>query len=334
MEIVIESDPLYRPSSTSPGGGGGGGYLRSPVTAQPPLVSSNNAFYYATLPRGNRLAGPVQDTLDGAPTTTSVRRVDKSGLLEISDLEPAGTGRRLLTGAESHVGTLSRRRDRSGLLEAVPEVPDQCSHPRLASEELLAAAATARSMVERQQHLLGAETDIVESALFRRRSFATTDSSQDSTSTSMSMRENEAEPSNNNPATRSQPRVKFAPMDDSCNTILPASTNLDEIKESQPSRKSSVVDCLGRLSPRQRDKHAPMTLSNIPDVIETAATTTSGSGPEGERAEAEGCEHTAIESLEEGRVSYKGATTGSANSKTAHNDNIQAVHVIILSEQL
>ena len=338
MEIVIESDP-YRPGSTSPA------YLRSPNQQQPPtLVSSNNAFYYATLPRagsGLRLSAHQPDMPDGAPMTTAMRRVDKSGLLEMAELEPPTrqAAARLLSGPEGLAGALSRRLERPGLLEAVPEVPDQCHRTGLASEELLAAAATARSMVERQQHLMGAGTDAVEAALLRRRSFAPLDS-QDSTSTSVST-ETEA-------SARSAPRVKFA-ADDVLLSAAPSPPPPDELREP---RRTSVVDCLGRLSPRLRERMTPVSLSSIPDVIEAHGTTTTesggagtattmttssrgtrvnGEGPEGERAEAEGCEHTAIESVEEARVSYKGA---GANGKIGHNDNIQAVHVIILSEQL
>lgn len=50
--------------------------------------------------------------------------------------------------------------------------------------------------------------------------------------------------------------------------------------------------------------------------------------PGEERAEAEGCEHTNIENLEEGKVSFKGS------NKLLDNDNVQTLRVIILSEQL
>jgi len=50
--------------------------------------------------------------------------------------------------------------------------------------------------------------------------------------------------------------------------------------------------------------------------------------PGEERAEAEGCEHTTVESLEEDEVSFKGS------NKLLDNDNVQTLRVIILSEQL
>lgn len=328
MEIVIESDPYQpRPSSASPAPT----YLRTSPQQQlpppPPLINTNSAFYYATLPRGR--------TITSAETPSSgARRVDKSGLLEISDpslhQQPPSI---------SHCATLSRRMDRPVLLEAVPEVPDQCPKHR----ELLATAAAnaARSMIERRQHLLGAETDAIESALFRRRSFAT--DSQDSTSTISVQTDEEAVV----PSTK-KTRVKFALDEIQANTVLPPPSSFDEIKEIKEPIKSSLKDCLGRLSPRQRQQQ--VTLSNIPDVIEahgtsstpastttTVSTTTKSikkdSAPQGERAEAEGCEHTNIESVE----SYKGGSGGGSGSNgkvAAHNDNIQAVHVIILSEQL
>lgn len=74
-------------------------------------------------------------------------------------------------------------------------------------------------------------------------------------------------------------------------------------------------------------------MSAIPDVIEAHGSRVAGqqkeNGPEGERAEAEGCERSATDGHEEtSRVSFKGA------NKILHNDNIQTLRVIILSEQL
>lgn len=50
--------------------------------------------------------------------------------------------------------------------------------------------------------------------------------------------------------------------------------------------------------------------------------------PGEERAEAEGCEHTTVEGLEEDEISFKGS------KKLLDNDNVQTLRVIILSEQL
>lgn len=126
-------------------------------------------------------------------------------------------------------------------------------------------------------------------------------------------------------------------------------SNALNIKEDCKEKKHPP-DCLGRLSPKSRGDKSPLKVSSIPDVIEahgsrvTGTSASSGNAgnaiggkagslsketPEGERAEAEGCEHTAIESLEETRVSFK-----ASNKLLQHNDNIQTLRVIILSEQL
>ena len=114
----------------------------------------------------------------------------------------------------------------------------------------------------------------------------------------------------------------------SLDTTQTNSSETENTKRQQP-------DCLGRLNPRLRGQ-SPLTMSVIPDVIEAHGSRSHGrdhensdkDAPEGERAEAEGCEHTAIESLEETRVSFK------TPNKILHNDNIQTLRVIILSEQL
>lgn len=329
-------------------------------------LTSSGVNYYATLPprlRNHHIV-PGSD-LDGA-STTSVRRVDRSGLLEISDLEPPRSRQRHLTGAEnlSHSGTLSRRVDRSGLLEAVPEVPDQVN---CASDEIPSMSELERrSIVDR--HLTGAENSkklpsprLSRSPLEteKRRSFESSDEIGSPTvSSNLHPRFQSTQKSAN--ALRST--TKFAPIEpqstDLCHHSLDSNVAKDVVSEktsfsmlnsplplSRPCSRTSIEtpndtqdckemkpDCLGRISPRLRnDRHSPMTLSSIPDVIEahgSASTERNSRAPEGERAEAEGCEHTAIESLEESRVTFK------TPNKILHNDNIQAVHVFILSEQL
>lgn len=171
------------------------------------------------------------------PTGTLSRRVDKSGLLEIPEPEPSARSARASLGSRLHAAA-----ERSGFLEVVPEIPDQY-----------------QSQAER--HLTGAEA-----------------------------------------GTR---RVSF----------------VDQEPDKTP------PDCL-------REKRSPTTtLSAIPDVIEahgssSTSSATAAQGPKGERAEAEGCERSAAEGHEE--RAYKPNPQG----KVLHKDNIQAVHVIILSEQL
>ncbi|KAJ8673218.1 hypothetical protein QAD02_004480 [Eretmocerus hayati] len=128
---------------------------------------------------------------------------------------------------------------------------------------------------------------------------------------------------------RTGPRVKFA-------TDEITSVGGEVLPPPPPpasARKSSVADCLGRLSPRQRGDRPQMTLSSIPDVIEAHETNT------GERAEAEGCEHSgALDAVEEARIQSQTATAtktdANANNAGNQGSGLQAVHVIILSEQL
>lgn len=64
-----------------------------------------------------------------------------------------------------------------------------------------------------------------------------------------------------------------------------------------------------------------------PLLAKRSAEREEGDLPGEERAEAEGCEHTAVENLED-KVSFKGS------NKLLDNDNVQTLRVIILSEQL
>lgn len=349
-------------------------------------LASPGVNYYATLPprlRNHHLV-PGSD-LDGT-STTSMRRVDRSGLLEIPELEPPRSRPRHLTGAESlgHTGTLSRRIDRSGLLEAVPEVPDQCQG-NCASDEISGTSegGQSRSIVDR--HPTGAEISRQTPSVSPRSSRSPIDPGKKrSFESTASMEEVNPVPGGGSPTVSSNPHVrfqscpkpgsglrtltKFVPIeqpsrdaqsaDSSCHPVDISSGKEDKPRSSisspltlpRPCSRTSIEnpgethdskekkpDCLGRISPRLRsDRLSPMTLSSIPDVIEAHGSSVStgrnsqarNNAPEGERAEAEGCEHTAIESHEETRVSFK------APNKILHNDNIQAVHVFILSEQL
>lgn len=98
-------------------------------------------------------------------------------------------------------------------------------------------------------------------------------------------------------------------------------TEIEEFREQSDSGSAGP-------SPKSRTNgHAPMKTLSIPDLIEAHGTL--AIRPEGERAEAEGCEHTAVESVEEARVSFK-----APNKLLPHSENIQTLRVIILSEQL
>lgn len=364
MEIVIETDPYQRSSSTSPAPMTTAyNNLRSPVTAQQsPQVSTNSAFYYATLPRNNhhhhlyhnqRLNHPqtTTTTLDGAPTTSAVRRVDKSGLLEMAEIEKLPPPPPpVVQYQQQHIGTLSRRLERSGLLEAVPELPDQ---QQTCHRELLTAEATTRSIVERQHHL--------EAALLRRRAFA--DNSLDSVQTEIS----EASSSGSSCTGKQQHRVKFADTE----------ALIDEIKEANRTRRQrlnyqqqlanslsrhvpDVVEAHGTVSTVQPDLQTNSTLNNVINnnnnnnhkgndnnnknnntvvVLTSGADASAAAAPEGERAEAEGCENTMVREKEnkvasEDKALVKGKNNNSTNKIGNNDSSIQAVHVIILSEQL
>ena len=393
MEIVIEN-----PGGTSPTNPG---MVVHPHLHRPCRsiygtdLASPGVNYYATLPprlRSHHLV-PGSD-LDGASTTTSVRRVDRSGLLEIPELEPPRARPRHLNGAESlgHSGTLSRRIDRSGLLEVVPEVPDQCQG-NCSADEISSMSEGSRSRPIIDRHLTGAEINKQSSNLSPRLTRSPVEPGKRRSFESISsIEEVNSVPGGSSPTVSSNScgwyqspkpgsRPRTSPMVGTCSEIRTPSTKFmpievpsrdaqssdvdsNVVKEgydkqrrtsvnsplnlSRPCSRNSIdnpgeaqdskekkPDCLGRISPRLRsDRPSPMTLSSIPDVIEAHGSASTGrnlqrnSTPEGERAEAEGCEHTAIESLEETRVAFK------TPNKILHNDNIQAVHVFILSEQL
>lgn len=247
--------------------------------------TQSSSGYYGSLSRQRGHQSPVSDY--DSLVNVSVRRVDKSGLLEMPDLEPAATQLRHLTGAESSTATLTRRVDRSGLLEAVPEVPDQCQIYQPSAE----------------RHLTGAEISVQEAKL-------------------SSGNSNEAQ----------QP-----------SSLSPRSSSNNKLEARTHTNKCGVIETSLDLSPtivgNDKCKDSGITRSAIPDVIEAHGTTNSSkviikdekkSGVlEEQRAEAEGCEHTIVrESSEDSRTTFKDS------KKLLHNDNIQTLRVIILSEQL
>ncbi|KAH0566779.1 hypothetical protein KQX54_004105 [Cotesia glomerata] len=385
MEIVIEnptdsSTPITPITSINPNFGTLPGPHRQSYRVHG--IDSAPADYYGTLPlRAPRHMVPVSPA-EFEPT--QVRRVDKSGLLEI--VEPRT---RHLTGAENSLGhptgvggsgTLNRRIDRSGLLEAVPEVPDQLLLPPPKSPETSLKAKTKikddsasisqnRSISERL--LTGAEID---KDISRAGSLSQDETPSINVTQSNSpyarrhlINQNQTadSPSNVNssnvPTKFLDPRIgrqTYVDLTGASYTRVPAPDSSILSTKEEVKEKKHPPDCLGRLSPKSRDKSPLKVVSSIPDVIEAhgsrslvtgAGNEAKGEGagknapktapgsinkggaketPEGERAEAEGCEHTAIESLEETRVSFK------ASNKLLHNDNIQTLRVIILSEQL
>ncbi|CAD6234368.1 GSCOCG00001860001-RA-CDS [Cotesia congregata] len=364
MEIVIEnptdsSTPITPITNINPNFGTLPGPHRQSYRVHG--IDSAPADYYGTLPvRAPRHMVPVSPA-EFEPA--QVRRVDKSGLLEI--VEPRT---RHLTGAENSLGhptgvggsgTLNRRIDRSGLLEAVPEVPDQLLLPPPKSPETSLKAKTKikddsasisqnRSISERL--LTGAEID---KSISRAGSLSQDETSSINVTQSNSpyarrhlINQNQTaadSPSNGNnssnvPSKFLDPRIgrqTYVDLTGASYTRVPAPDSSISSAKEEVKEKKHPPDCLGRLSPKSRDK-SPLKVAKSEVSGKNAQKTAPGSinkggakeTPEGERAEAEGCEHTAIESLEETRVSFK------ASNKLLHNDNIQTLRVIILSEQL
>lgn len=260
MEIVIENEPTtIIPPPPPP----------AKFHHHSPNFTSAGFYHFATLPRGQKSASTMTIANNDLLLQQGPKRVDKSGLLPASNSDQC----------------LARPRiDRSGLLEAVPELPDQIVN-----------------LKELPRTVPGAEVEItINNNNIRRRS------------------------SDESIQTKTGHRVQFAPT-----TII--------VEKDSSTFVADVVD-------EDTKKHH---LSNVvPDVIEahhngcggsTSSSSTSDAGgsgePEGERAEAEGCEQHNKENhhLDE---RYNKSTTNSSNTAQGKNDNIQAVHVIILSEQL
>lgn len=283
-----------------------------------------SAEYFASLANQRLLTGAE---VDGS---TPVRRVDRSGLLEMPLTQQQQQ--------KQHPETTSRRIDRSGLLESVSEVPD---HVAYAKSRLLEGATV---VGKEERRLTGAEEDGPSSLTLprfrsreRRASYDTSkqsfddNESNENTACFGNISRNGFDKGVNNSMNHVEKMVaRFSPSRTPTPTELGGGERLKTKNEG-----------VGRLSPRPKNDHrvsSPGALS-IPDVIEahepppntnnSRTNENNDSGPEGERAEAEGCEHTAIENLEEGRVAFK------APKKINHNnDNIQTLRVIILSEQL
>lgn len=236
-----------------------------------------------------------QRLLNGAEINGSipVLRVDRSGLLEMP--------------LPQHSDTSSRRVDRSGLLESVSEVPDHIAYAK-------SRLCDSTGLNNDQRHLTGGDINV-----------------------------------NDGPSSLTLPRCRRRERRGSFEPSLQTDSRNDKesglhhvqqmVARFSPSRTPTPTDTLKQKSDvidRLKNDHrvSSQVALSIPDVIEAHEPPANGSNssrdsaPEGERAEAEGCEHTAIESLEEARVSFK------AQKNIVNNDNIQTLRVIILSEQL
>ncbi|XP_011879063.1 PREDICTED: uncharacterized protein LOC105568204 [Vollenhovia emeryi] len=324
--------------------------------------------YYA---RNRHSLTPYGD-LDGAPAPVTVRRIDKSGLLEIAETDPVTCPRPcVLTGAEDVAARgVSLRVDRSGLLEAVPEAVDQLEeHNGGATTKLLdEAAGVSRAetlkvdadvnprvfeggcLLERPSSLEGqACPDEVDARAHSADSKVLSGSPRTKLDVSKAterlphlpyspgstLRRLRNDPSRRSPLTnrcvdvdsaRGPPSHRSPEFTAKCTAANSASRKPADPSQSPVTRERSQMGCA-----KSNDSDVPAV-----DAIKTpresllarTGAKQGGDPPGEERAEAEGCEHTTVESLEEDKVSFKGS------NKLLDNDNVQTLRVIILSEQL
>lgn len=330
----------------------------------------------------NRHALSPYGDLDGAPAPVTVRRIDKSGLLEIAETDPVTCSRPcVLTGAEDVAarGLSSLRIDRSGLLEAVPEAADQPEeHNGDATTKLLdEAAGVSRGetlkvdadvnphvfeggcLLERPSSLEGQACPDEVDARARSADFKVLSGSPRAQldvskaterlphlpfSPGLSLRRLWNDPSRRSPLTsrcadadstrapRNQRSPEFAASSASRKPVDPS--------QSPITRERSQVGCTkNNVDPASIDSDVPAAAAAAAVAVNAIkmpreSLLASGSAereddpPGEERAEAEGCEHTTVESLEQDEVSFKGS------NKLLDNDNVQTLRVIILSEQL
>lgn len=319
--------------------------------------------------------GVTYGDLDGVPTPVTVRRVDKSGLLEIAETDPVTCPRPcVLTGAEDVVArTVPLRVDRSGLLEAVPEAIDQVeehyNNDSATTTKLLDEAASlprgeplkvdadvkprvfeGGCLLERPSSLEGQacpdEVDTkgrtVEIKALTEIQFDASKATERLSHLPFSPGPSLRLPSRNDSSRTSPLTGRCADSIRSRNQKSPefaarytsASRKLANSSQSSITRERPQVGC-------SKDNDGPTQSTVLKEPAVDTSKTHHGSllakgsaeqeddPPGEERAEAEGCEHTTVESLEEDEVSsFKGS------NKLLDNDNVQTLRVIILSEQL
>jgi len=353
---------------------------RTVYDASPPLLPAED--YYARTRHGLAL----YSDLDGASAPVTVRRIDKSGLLEIAETDPVTCPRPcVLTGAEDVAArAMSLRVDRSGLLEAVPEATDQseehCSNggdsngerdtsvtaqtTTRVSDEVTAAPSRGGTLrvdvdvnphvfeggclLERPSSLEGQacpdEVDVrVRSADVmvltgspRTRydvSKAAERLSHLPFSPGLSLRRLRVDPLRVSPlsdrrADSDSVRSRIQRSPEFAAKYNPA--NATPRKLAKPPHSPKDSECSkGKLDPASVDSSDP-TIGTSRESLLLAKRSAEHEDdlPGEERAEAEGCEHTTVENLEEDKVSFKGS------NKLLDNDNVQTLRVIILSEQL
>lgn len=337
----------------------------------PSLLPAEN--YYAR----NRHGLTSYGDLDGVPTPVTVRRIDKSGLLEIAETDPVTCPRPcVLTGAEDIAArTVPLRIDRLGLLEAVPEAVDQLE------EHYNNGSTTTTKMLDEAAALPRGETLKVDAdvnphvfeggCLLERPSSLEGQACPDEVDTkghSMDIKALTGSPRTQFDASKATERLSHLPFSPSPSLRLPfrndpsrTSPLIGRCTDSARSRDQKSPECAAKYTlasrklanssknPIMRERsqvgcskdNNDLAQSNIleesaVDTSETRRESLFAKGnaeqeddpPGEERAEAEGCEHTTVESLEEDEVSFKGS------NKLLDNDNVQTLRVIILSEQL
>jgi len=348
----------------------------------PPLLPAED--YYARTRHGLTSYGD----LDGASAPVTVRRVDKSGLLEIAETDPVTCPRPcVLTGAEDVAArAVSLRVDRSGLLEAVPEAADQseehCNNGSDSNGErssVTTAQATTRTsdevsaapsrggtlrmdvdvnprvfeggcLLERPSSLEGqACPDEVDARVRSADVMVLTGSPRTRYDVSkaaerlshlpfspgLSLRRLRVDPLRVSPLSPDRradsdsvrSRIQRSPeFTAKYNLVNPATPR--KLAKPPHSPKDSERS-KGKLDPASVDSSDPTIGTSRESLLLGKRSAEHEDGlPGEERAEAEGCEHTTVENLEENKVSFKGS------NKLLDNDNVQTLRVIILSEQL
>jgi len=344
----------------------------------PPLLPAED--YYARTRHGLAL----YSDLDGASAPVTVRRIDKSGLLEIAETDPVTCPRPcVLTGAEDVAArAASLRVDRSGLLEAVPEAADQseehCNNggdsdgerdtsvtaqtTTRTSDEVTAAPSrggTLRVDVDVNPHVFEG------GCLLERPSSLEGQACPDEVDArvrSADVMVLTGSPRTRYDVSKAAERLSHLPFSPGLSLRR---LRVDPLRVSPLSDRRVDSDSMrSRIerSPELAAKYNPVNatprkLSKPPhspkdsecsksklDPVDSSDPTIGTSReslllakrsaeheddlPGEERAEAEGCEHTTVENLEEDKVSFKGS------NKLLDNDNVQTLRVIILSEQL
>lgn len=345
------------------------GLRRNSTGLLPPAADE----YYAR----NRHGLTPYDKPDGAPAPVSARRVDKSGLLEVTETDPA-TYPRSCALTKDIVGTSRNsllRVDRTGLLEAVPEDVDapeeNCDDGSATTKTTLDEAAAVPPL---------GETLKVEADVHSRSPFKFDDSRLLEQPSSL---EGQGRPDQVDTWSRSadikvltgSPRAHLD-VSAAAERLWKRRTELTHLQSSpgstlrrlrnDPSRTSPLINrdadaarlwsqkspelaansasrkladssqtTRDRLQLESKGNFDPVSVDNAAVDVKTLRESLLAMGNEQKsepsssekRVEAEGCEHTTVESVKEKKVSFKG-------SNKLPDDNVQTPRVIILSERL